>query len=304
MRYTTSLATAALALVLPCVLAHCASLLSDRLPLKYDEKSVGAPNSSAPLQLYLPPGDGPFPAVLVMHGCGGINDSHRSWAGRLVGWGYAAVIVDSFGPRNQRRICDSLDLIPVDVRGVDAHNAAIYLRTLPNIQADRIGIVGFSHGGGSTLWAAIDERIPVGRGGRPFQAAVAYYPWCSAGTITVAVCHGRADPDRQGRHLNSGQPPPQGHLEKFSLRPIKQFGRIEKIVGALETNQSGADAPSRKSILLDSRYRSDGVLFFEVPSGGLRRGPTKPGRRPSRSIPVRCTTSTLAACPRSPVPAT
>jgi dienelactone hydrolase len=185
MRYATSLAKVALALVLPFILAHCASLRSDRLPLTYDAKSVGGPNSGAPLRLYLPPGDGPFPAVLVMHGCGGINDNHRSWAGRLVGWGYAAVIVDSFGPRNQRRICDSLDLIPVDLRGLDAHNAAIYLRTLPNIQADRIGIVGFSHGGGSTLWAAIDERIPRDRGGRPFQAAVAYYPWCSAGTIVL-----------------------------------------------------------------------------------------------------------------------
>ena len=40
----------------------------------------------------------------------------------------------------------------------------------------------------------------------------------------------------------------------------------KRIVGALATNQSGVDAPSRESILLDSRYRSDGVLFFEVPS--------------------------------------
>lgn len=181
MRYTTSLAKAALALVLPFILAHCASLLADRLPLKYDEKSVGGPDSSAPLQLYLPPGNGPFPAVLVLHGCGGILDSHRSWATRLVGWGYAAVIVDSFGPRNQRRVCDNVDSIPTIVRGLDAHNAATYLRTLPNIQADRIGIVGFSHGGGATFYAAIDERVPRDRGGRPFQAAVAYYPPCSGG---------------------------------------------------------------------------------------------------------------------------
>jgi len=180
MRYATSSAKSALTLALPFILADCA-LVSDRLPLKYDEKSVGGPNSSAPLQLYLPPGSGPFPAVLVMHSCSGVTDNTRTWAARLVSWGYAAVIVDSFGPRNQRRICDSLNTIPVDVRGVDAHNAAIYLRTLPNIQADRIGIVGFSHGGGATFYAAWDEVIPRDRGGRPFQAAVAYYPPCSGG---------------------------------------------------------------------------------------------------------------------------
>jgi dienelactone hydrolase len=170
-------------LALPFVLANCASLLADRLPLKYDEKSVGGPDSSAPLQLWLPPGNGPFPAVLVLHGCGGILDNHRSWASRLVSWGYAAVVVDSFGPRNTRRVCDHVDSIPTTVRGLDAHNAAIYLRTLPNIQADRIGIVGFSHGGGSTFYAVIDDRIPRDRGGRPFQAAVAYYPPCSGGKI-------------------------------------------------------------------------------------------------------------------------
>jgi predicted alpha/beta-fold hydrolase len=181
MRYATLSAKAALALVLPFILAHCASLLSDRLPLKYDEKSVGGPNSGAPLQLWLPPGNGPFPTVLVMHGCGGILDNHRSWAGRLVGWGYAAVIVDSFGPRNQRRVCENVDSIPTIVRGLDAHNAATYLRTLPNIQADRIGIVGFSHGGGATFYAAIDERIPRDRGGRPFRRQSSITPHVRAG---------------------------------------------------------------------------------------------------------------------------
>jgi len=179
MRYATSLARAALALVLPFLLAHCASLVSDRLPLTYDAKSVGGPNSGAPLRLYLPPGNGPFPAVLVMHSCSGITDNTRTWAGRLVGWGYAAVMVDSFGPRNQRSVCESVDSIPARLRAQDAHNAAIYLRTLPNIRAERIGIVGFSHGGSTTLWAAIGAEIPVDRGGHPFQAGVAYYPGCA-----------------------------------------------------------------------------------------------------------------------------
>ena len=183
MRYATSLDKAALALVLPFILAHCASLLSERLPLAYDAQSVGGRNSSAPLQLWLPPGNGPFPAVVVMHSCSGITDNTRTWAGRLVGWGYAAVIVDSFGPRNQRSVCDSVDSIPTRVRAQDAHNAATYLRSLPNIQAERIGIIGFSHGGSTTLWAAIGEEIPRDRGGQPFQAGVAYYPGCSGKAI-------------------------------------------------------------------------------------------------------------------------
>ncbi len=86
MRYTRLLATAALALAMPFILAHCASLVSERLPLAYDAKSVGGPNSGAPLQLYLPPGDGPFPAVVVLHSCSGITDNTRTCATRLVSW--------------------------------------------------------------------------------------------------------------------------------------------------------------------------------------------------------------------------
>jgi dienelactone hydrolase len=102
-----------------------------------------------------------------MHSCSGITDNTRTWAGRLVGRGYAAVMVDSFGPRNQRSVCENVDSIPARLRAQDADNAAIYLRTLPNIQAERIGIDGFSHGGSTTLWAAIGPEIPVDRGGHP-----------------------------------------------------------------------------------------------------------------------------------------
>ena len=70
MRSTMPLATLAFALALPFILAHCASVPG---PLTYDAKSVGRPNSGASLELWLPPGTGPFPAVVVMHGCSGIT---------------------------------------------------------------------------------------------------------------------------------------------------------------------------------------------------------------------------------------
>ena len=51
------LATAALALALPFILAHCASVPG---PLTYDANSVGKPNSGAPMELWLPPGQALF----------------------------------------------------------------------------------------------------------------------------------------------------------------------------------------------------------------------------------------------------
>jgi dienelactone hydrolase len=46
-----------------------------------------------------PPGTGPFPAVVLLHGCGGFHSSMITWADRLAFFGYAALSVDSFSAR-------------------------------------------------------------------------------------------------------------------------------------------------------------------------------------------------------------
>jgi dienelactone hydrolase len=124
--------------------------------------------SVANYELLTPQGGGPFPAVVVMHGCDGINANTRAWAGRLVGWGYAALIVDSFRSRGLSNVCNRGAMLPASVRAGDAVAAKNYLRSLPNIAKGRIGLIGFSHGG----WAALAASSS-------FSAVVAYYPWCS-----------------------------------------------------------------------------------------------------------------------------
>ena len=44
-------------------------------------------------------GGGPFPAVVVLHGCIGITGHFTGIADRLSSWGYVALAVDSLGPR-------------------------------------------------------------------------------------------------------------------------------------------------------------------------------------------------------------
>ena len=61
-------------------------------------------------KLFKPAGAGPFPAVVMMHGCSGIYSNsnptsgvasiNREWGDRLVAAGYVALLVDSFTPRN------------------------------------------------------------------------------------------------------------------------------------------------------------------------------------------------------------
>jgi dienelactone hydrolase len=174
-----SICSVALALLVLLAEARLA-LAADERPLVIDAKSMGGPNSGATVEIWRPAGPGPFPAVIVLHGCDGVSSHHRTWAARLVGWGYVAAIVDSFRPRGVSSTCVDNGNPKPQLRAQDAFNAASYLRTLPDIQPNRIGVIGFSHGGIATLFATLTSELASARGAQPFAAAVAYYPSCSA----------------------------------------------------------------------------------------------------------------------------
>src|SRR6516162_2322443 len=48
---------------------------------------------------------GPYPVVVVLHGCGGVSRHSAGIADRLGSWGYVAVTVDSLGPRGIASRC-------------------------------------------------------------------------------------------------------------------------------------------------------------------------------------------------------
>ena len=63
--------------------------------------------------LYRPSGPGPFPAVVMLHGCSGmfanlgdLTASYRYWGELIAQSGYVALLPDSFNPRGHRSICD------------------------------------------------------------------------------------------------------------------------------------------------------------------------------------------------------
>src|SRR6266478_8032138 len=57
-------------------------------------------------QLYKPEGQGPFPVVIALHGCGGlagrsepVQPRYRDWAEQLIRDGHAVLLPDSYGSR-------------------------------------------------------------------------------------------------------------------------------------------------------------------------------------------------------------
>jgi len=124
--------------------------------------------------MYRPDGPGPFPAVVLLHGCSGIKENQRQWAELLREWGYVAYVLDSLGPRGLGPICTK-KVLSAKTRAVDAYDAKDYLSSLPFVRTDRIGVMGWSHGGSAVLYAA---NSATGRAGDSFRAYIALYPGC------------------------------------------------------------------------------------------------------------------------------
>ncbi len=156
------------------------------------------PTQPIPGILELPDGNGRFPAAVVMHGCGGRGRAQQIWAARLNGWGYAALVLDSFAPRDAfGGVCapDRQHLVTSQDRAGDVLSAAIWLRSRPDIDGARIGVIGFSHGGGTAAWVTQRRYEQLFPG--LLKASVDYYGACRApetqGTVPLLALAGDDD---------------------------------------------------------------------------------------------------------------
>jgi dienelactone hydrolase len=135
-------------------------------------------------QLFKPAGDGPFPALVLLHDRLGLHITHKKWAERLVEWGYVALLVDSLGPRGLETAGGAANPL---VRGEDAYGALNYLESLDFVDANRVGLIGWSHGGETALTAVSPGYEEFFNIKRKFKVAIAYYPSCPPGDFYTPV---------------------------------------------------------------------------------------------------------------------
>ena len=137
-----------------------------------------------------PEGDKPRPAMVLMHGCSGLlNESgrilgnYRAWMRALVVQGYSVLAVDSATSRGFGQTCSRgpARLTMLRDRPKDAYAALQYLQAQPFVQADRVGLMGWSQGGAIVLLGINDKSIgrPAGLA-QDFRSAVALYPGACA----------------------------------------------------------------------------------------------------------------------------
>ena len=132
--------------------------------------------------LRLPSTTDRVPAVILLHGCGGVDPSVRNWQSVLNRAGIATFAVDSFGGRGLAGgVCaDGVALVGVQ-RLPEAFAALRLLATHPRIDPERISLMGFSHGGIVVMSAATEEahaRFAATPGPR-FAGFFAFYPYCN-----------------------------------------------------------------------------------------------------------------------------
>lgn len=150
------------------------------------------------------------PAIVLLHGCGGMNNErgalaarHRDWAERFARWGFVALALDSFGPRGLGPICELTDrpIQPWNERSADAHAALGYLAGRSDVDPAAVFVLGWSHGGSTVMGVVRPDAPGRAAAGPHFRAAIAFYPGCSRPlrqrayqpTVPLLILHGEAD---------------------------------------------------------------------------------------------------------------
>jgi dienelactone hydrolase len=158
------------------------------------------PPAMAQGQLVLPPkaaADTKWPAVVLVHGSGGVYPEEVSyWARLLTEQGIAAFVIDVFSPRGVKSTGEDQSQVPFAADTADAFAALGMLASHPRLDPKRIAVMGFSRGGITAVRSGV---APIIKGAAPaglrFVAHVALYSGGCAGTLAVTPKPGTFSPE-------------------------------------------------------------------------------------------------------------
>lgn len=113
--------------------------------------------------------DKKLPTVLVLHGSGGTEGHHHTWADRINQWGYHSVLVESFRQRGHSNIVTTQAILPQDRVG-DVLTTAKWVKEQEWSNGE-IAMIGYSHGGMTVFEVGLEKNDLI-------KGGIAYYPYC------------------------------------------------------------------------------------------------------------------------------
>jgi len=125
-------------------------------------------------KLCIPQGAQQAPAVLICHGSDGVDGRGDFYSGALNGIGCVTLEADMWSARGTARGAAARPRTPLETLD-DAFSAKAFLAAQPEVDPNRIGIMGFSWGGVVTLLSATKDAVSR-HDATPFRAHVANYP--------------------------------------------------------------------------------------------------------------------------------
>jgi dienelactone hydrolase len=144
-----------------------------------------------------------LPAVILLHGSGGISGLQDGWAREFSTVAVATFIVDSFTGRGVTGTQNDQDQLSRWVMIGDAYRALEVLAKHPRIDPARVVVMGFSRGGGAAHYSALNRFTAMHgpAGGLGFAGYIGLYPTCNRAFIDgldvadkpIRIFHGAAD---------------------------------------------------------------------------------------------------------------
>ena len=126
----------------------------------------------------------PAPAVILLHGASGVKATRSlTYARQFAQMGVAALVIDAFAPRRDlaTSFTDRLVEITEAMLLADAYGGLEWLAARPEVDGNRVAMMGFSYGGMATLYA-VQRQVAEAYApkGPRFAAHIAFYAPCIA----------------------------------------------------------------------------------------------------------------------------
>jgi dienelactone hydrolase len=149
------------------------------------------------------PGTDKLPAVVLLHGSGGVGTNVVDWENELNAMGLATFVLDAFTGRGIVQTSTDQASLGRLAMTYDAYRALEVLEKHSRIDPQRIAVMGFSRGGQAALYSSVKrfQKMHGPASGRDFAAYIPFYASCGTTFVSddevspnpIRMFHGAAD---------------------------------------------------------------------------------------------------------------